>query len=129
MKILQALRIWIILSFIVDMLFGVPLLLVPHDLAAVFGFEDQGVFVLRLLGAALIGVGTGSVLTCHEHGCGFHAIVNLKLVWTILSALAILWSIFDGAPQAAWLFFGIFFVFAIGWIYLRLKLGKLHEHA
>lgn len=129
MKTLHAVRIWIIVSFIVDMLFGVPLLLVPHDLAAVFGFEDQGVFVLRLLGAAIIGVGMGSVLVCREHGCGLHAIVNLKLVWTILSAAAILWSIFDGAPQAAWLFFGIFCAFAVVWAYFRWKIDTFHEHS
>lgn len=120
------LRVWLILSFIVDMLFGVPLLLVPHDIAAVFGFVDQGVFVLRLLGAALIGLGVGSMLVCREREewAGFEAIVRLKIVWTVLSLIAILWSIFDGAPKSAWIFFDIFLVFAIGWIYFGWKLRK-----
>lgn len=120
------LRVWLILSFIVDMLFGVPLLLVPHDIAAVFQFQDQGLFVLRLLGAALIGLGIGSMLVCREREewAGFEAIVHLKIVWTLLSLVAILWSIFDGAPQSAWLFFGIFCVFAIGWIYFEWRLRK-----
>jgi hypothetical protein len=121
-----ALRIWLILSFIVDMIFGIPLLLVPHDIAAVFQFEDQGLFVLRLIGAALIGIGMGSVLVVGERGQrgGFEAIVNLKLVWTIFSVIGIGLSISDGAPKSAWLFFAIFCVFAIGWIYHAVQLRK-----
>jgi divalent metal cation (Fe/Co/Zn/Cd) transporter len=58
----RSLRTWFVIHFVVDILFGVPLLIAPVLLLSWFGWETVDPFMSRLVGAALLGIGVESLL-------------------------------------------------------------------
>ena len=52
----------------------------------------------------------------------FHTMLRLKVLWSVSANVGIAPTIFEGAPQAAWLFQGVFVVFSGVWIYYKVSL-------
>ena len=117
-----SLRNWFIIHFVADMIFGVPLLLIPGKMLQVFGFPSDHFFFARLVGAALIGIGGSSFLARNSVIEVFRGLLELKILWSATAIIGILLSIYDRAPRSAWLFLAIFCVFSSAWITFRYKL-------
>ena len=66
-KIPASLRVWFLIHFIVDILFAVPLIIAPYWFLKFLGLDIVDPLTARLVGAALIGIGTTSLIT-HKKG-------------------------------------------------------------
>jgi len=115
----QSLRVWFWAHFIVDMLFGIPLLFVPAATLSLFGLPAANLLFARLVGAALLGIG-GASLSMRQAGSEtYRAILELKVIWSLSAIFAISLSLFQGAPKIVWGFLAIFILFSTVWIYYR----------
>ena len=117
MNVPNSLRTWFIIHFIVDFIFGIPLVLFPAWTLSLFSFQVGELLTARLVGAALIGIGGVSVLVRNESAEVFRSLLKLKVIWSISAIVAILLTLYEGAPALTWGIFGIFVMFSGVWWY------------
>lgn len=116
------LRTWFVIHFITDLLFGIPLLIAPVFTLTLLGWMTVDPFMRRLVGAALLGIGVESYLGRNASIETYRAMLNLKIIWSGCAILALLASMFGGAPSIGWLVLGIFLLFNFVWVHYRVRL-------
>ena len=121
MPVPSSLRIWFIIHFVVDILFAVPLLLAPHWFLSILGFKMITPVLARLVGAALIAIGTTSLLLRNKSEESYIALLTLKILWSISAIIGISLSLNDG-PKIIWPILVVFLFFASLWIYYLRRL-------
>jgi len=121
-----SLRRWFLLHFVIDIIFAVPLMIAPAWTLGLLHFTSVETLTARLVAAALMGIGTTSLLM-HKGGIeSFNTMLNLKIIWSIAAMTGILWTISEGTlPQTGWIILWIFGVFFIAWIHFKISLKKL----
>jgi len=102
-----------LVHFIVALIFGLTLLLLPQAWTLV-GFPVREVPPYRLVGAAMLGFAASSWLsykaTVWEK---VKIVVQMEIVWTVLAALVFLWGIlFAALPVFGWVGFVLMVGFA-----------------
>ena len=120
----SSLRTWFVIHFMVDMLIGVPLLLLPEIIMPWLGWNVVDPIASRVVGAALMGIGIESYLGRNASIEVFRAMLNLKVIWSSSAILGIGLGLWQGGASAGWLFMWIFVVFWFVWIYYWRKLKK-----
>jgi len=118
----QSLRRWFVIHFVADIIFAIPLLLIPEIIMPLFGWKAVDPITSRLTGAALLGIGVESLLGRNASRDVFKAMLNLKVIWAAGAVLGIGLGIIAGAPPVAWLFLAIFTLFLIVWSTYWVKL-------
>ena len=119
------LRTWFVIHFIVDYLFGIPLLIAPVWMLTLFGWQTVDPFTARLVGAALIGIGGASLLECNASAETFRAMLNLKLLWASAAIIGMTATMLTGSyPLIGWGMIAIFVAFFFVWLYYRLQLEE-----
>lgn len=119
-----ALRRWFVVHFVADLIFAVPLLLAPVATLRALGWTAIDPVVARLVGAALAGIGTESLLGRNGSVEAFRSMLRLKCIWSGAATLGLALSILDGAPRMTWAFLAVFVAFGALWNYYRLKLSS-----
>ena len=118
-KVPKSLKTWFFIHFIIDILFAIPLIFFPKYLLGLFGLQAE-VITVRLVGAALVGIGGASFFTkTYEQ---FRIMLILKLFWSVTAILVLLIEILDGAPLIIISVLAIFLAFSIIWQYYYKKL-------
>ena len=118
----KSLKTWFIIHFIADIIFAIPLIIAPIWLLGLFGFTGVETLTARLVGAALIGIGGTSFIARDAGLESYNNLLSLKILWSVFAQIGILWTIYEGAPNPAWMIFGVFFVFSAVWVYFKIKL-------
>lgn len=109
-----SLRRWFLIHFVVDMIFGIPLLLYPQFVADLLGIGLVEPVTARLVGAALLGIG-GASFFAHKKGREvYDSLLNLKIIWSVSAIIALLIS-----RPILWPIVVIFGVFSLVWIYYK----------
>jgi len=125
MEVPITLRRWFVAHFVVDFLFGLPLLLAPELLLRPLGWTTIDGASSRLVGAALLAIGSQSYF-CRNAGLEvFRTMLDLKLVWSFSAILGLLISIGQGAAPAVWAFLSLFIAFAGIWTHYRIRFKQL----
>ena len=119
----HSLKIWFVLHFILDFLFGLPLLFFPTSFLHLLRWPNVDVFSARLVGAALIAIGGISFLKREEGIESYHTLLSLKILWASAALFGIFITIVQGFPMIGWFPFILFALFLIIWIYYKLKLN------
>ncbi len=119
-----SLRIWFKIHFFADMIFGIPFIFAPTWTMSLFRISIIDTLAVRIVGAALIGIGGISLIANKKGIESYQTLLSLKVVWSIAALIAILLYLFNGGVQTAWLFFGVFLIFSIVWGYYKNRLGK-----
>ena len=115
----NSLRTWFLIHFIVDLLFGLPLLFFPETTLSLFGLKTIETVTPRLVGAALLGIGGASYFTKKKD---FSIMLTLKVIWSLSAILGLLLALYQGAPNLVWVITLIFAVFSGVWIYYKKKM-------
>ena len=108
--------------FAVDMVFAIPLLLIPEIVLPWFGWTVVDPLSSRLVGAALLAVGGESLLSRNASREVYQALLNLKIIWASSALIGIGLALLQGAPGQAWFFLVIFAAFLGLWIYYKIQL-------
>lgn len=114
------LRTAFIIHFIADLLFALPLFLVPVPFLTALGWTAVDPLATRLVAAALFGIGIQSWLGRDEPREAFKAMLNLKVIWSATATLGLIWSTVDGGPRMGWAFVAIFGGFHLVWLRYRM---------
>jgi len=121
----NSLRRWFVVHFAVDMLVGIPLLLFPEFIMPLLGWKTIDPISSRVVGAALLGIGIESYLGRNASSDVFHAMLNLKVIWSSSAIFGIGLGIWKGGSQSGWLFLRIFVIFWCIWIYYWAQFRKV----
>ena len=121
----SGLKTWFVIHFMADMLFAIPLLLIPELILPWFGWESFDPVMPRLVGAALLGIGGESLFSRNAPREAFKALLRLKIIWASGAILALGLGIFNGGPPATWGFLAIFIGFLGVWVYFSIKINNL----
>jgi len=125
MTIPNSLRTWFVIHCIVDVIFAIPMLVVPVAFLSLFGWTNVDPFMTRLVAAALMGIGLESYLGRNAGVEAFQGMLNLKIIWSAFAVLGLLVSVLIlGGPWMAWLIIAVFVGFNILWVYYRLQLRQ-----
>ena len=122
LKVPKGLVIWFKIHFLVDMIFGIPLLLLPEFTLNLFGIFAGEMVTARLIGAGLIGIGGASLLTKKLEA--YKIMLNLKIIWSLSAILALILSTIYGSPKIVYLLIMIFGIFSAVWIYYKRKISE-----
>lgn len=117
-----ALRRWFIVHFVADWLFAVPLFFFPEVFLGALGWQQVDPVTARATAAALVGIGTQSLL---DRGAGiqvYQTMLSLKVLWSSTACVGLLWSALSGGPTMVWGFFAVFVGFNALWTYWLLRL-------
>jgi hypothetical protein len=120
-----ALKTWFIIHFAADIVFALPLLIAPEAFLGFLGWEVVNPMSARLVGAALVGIGTESFL-CRNDGLEvFRALLRLKVLWSAAAVAGLLFTQLQGAPPMGWAFLAIFAAFHLLWDYWLVRVRRL----
>lgn len=123
----DALRKWFVIHFWVDILFAIPLMLVPVEMLSMLGWQSVDAYTARLVAAALFGIGIESFLGRNAGVESFRNMLTLKVIWSLGAVLGIGISLAENAqtrPLLAWGILAIFVGFNFLWAYWRVKLRE-----
>lgn len=123
-EIPSGLKTWFVIHFVVDMIFAIPLLLLPEKILPWFGWESFDPVMPRLVGAALLGIGGESLFSRNATREAYKALLRLKIIWASGAILALGLGILQGGSPATWGFLAIFIGFLGVWVYFRIILNK-----
>jgi hypothetical protein len=124
----SGLRTWFVVHFWADILVALPLFFMPEQIFEVLGWESVDPYCARIVAAALFGIGIESLLGRHADAATFLAMLNLKVIWSGVTSLGIIWSIAEnsqGRPWGAWVVLAVFVIFHAVWLYWRFRLGRM----
>lgn len=119
------LRRWFIVHGLVDLIFALPLMLIPAAFLKLFGWQTVDVLTTRVVAAALLAIGLESLLGFRGSYSLFVGMLNLKIIWSSMVVLGTAWALLNGAqgsPPGAWALVAVFALFNFVWVYWRLKL-------
>ncbi len=122
------LRTWFVIHFVVDILFGIPLIFAPEWVLSLFGISIISTLTARLVGAALIAIGGMSFSARDESEDVYRILLDFKVFWSVGAMVAILLYIFEGGNPSAWVIFAMFLIFNVVWTCYRIKLNQLSQN-
>ena len=117
-----SLRFWFVVHFVVDIVFALPLLLIPEWLMPLLGWRCVDPISSRLVGAALMGIGIASLLERKASTEVFRAMLNLKIIWATSAVVGIGLGLLRGGPLVGWALLAVFAAFLALWVHYRLRL-------
>ena len=117
-----ALRTWFVVHFVADWLFALPLFFAPRAFLGALGWAAVDPVSARLVAAALVGIGTESLLGRRQGVEGFRTMLNLKILWSATATVGLIWSCLEGAAPLTWAFVVIFAAFNVLWSTWRWRL-------
>lgn len=122
------LKTWFIIHFVVDVLFAIPLFLIPVAFLSFLGWQSVDPFATRVVAAALFGIGIESFLGRNASAQTFKNMLNLKIIWSGATIAGIGLSIFQNANPASfgqWFLFLVFVCFHLLWIFWRIRINRI----
>ena len=123
-KVPQSLRNWFLIHFIVDFLLGIPLFINPSFVLQLFGLPGTPAesILARILGAGLFGIGGVSFFSYKKSRESFDILLTMKIIWSLAAILALLISLYLGAPKSLWILVAAFAIFSVVWIFYKKKI-------
>ena len=113
------------IHFWADMLFGLPLIFFPEQVFDILRWGESDLFLARLVGAALMGIGWESLLGRNAGVESFRGMLRLKLIWSGSAVFGMSWALQSGgAPAIGWVFVVIFAAFFLLWAYYHRVLSN-----
>lgn len=125
----KALGIWFTIHFIADVLFALPLFIIPVKFLTMLGWTSVDPVGSRMVASALFGIGIESLLSRNTTISAFKVMLNLKIIWSISAIIGLSTALIIGAhnrPPALYGILLVFILFNILWIYWRIRLSQLN---
>ena len=122
-KVPKSLRIWFMIHFFADIIFAIPLIFAPKWILGILGAQTVDIFSARIIGAALFGIGTVSLIKNNGGIETYDALLTLKILWGWSAAFGIIIS-YDYWPKFGALILLTFIVFPSVWLYYKIALRK-----
>lgn len=122
-----ALRRWFVFHFFADLAFALPLFFFPEAFLGSLGWAHPDPVLARVVAAALMGIGTQSLVDRNAPLEAYKSLLGLKMLWSLSAAVGLLWSALTVGPPMVWGFLATFVAFNALWTYWRIRVGRLLE--
>jgi hypothetical protein len=122
MTVPTALRRWFVIHGLLDWIFAVPLFVSPDAFLGMLGWAVVDPMAARGVAAALVGIGTQSLLSRDAPAVVYRHMLSLKILWSFTATLGFAWTVSTTGPRTGWLFVVIFGLFNLLWVYWRRRL-------
>jgi len=76
----------------------------------------------RLVGAALLGIGGAIYFARKKTLEAYEVLLSFKIIWALGAVVGLAIELYKGAARSLWAILGVFAVFAVTWIYFKIKL-------
>lgn len=123
----RALKIWFLVHFVVDVMFAIPLMVIPVYFLSILGWQVVDPVAARLVAAALFGIGVESLLSYNSSLDNYKGLLNLKIIWSLAALIGLLISLIQGdqgRPAVLWLLIFTFILFNGLWVYWKVKISR-----
>lgn len=116
---------WFVVHCLVDLAFAIPLFLYPEWFLALLRWPYFDPIAIRLVAAALFGIGLESWLGREGSPEQYRGMLRLKIIWSAAAVLGILLGLFplSEPPLAAWALALVFAGFNGLWVYWYRRLA------
>jgi hypothetical protein len=94
-------------------MFAVPLFLFPDDFLRALGWTVVDPMAARGVAAALVGIGTQSLLSRNSTAPVYREMLSLKILWSFTATLGFAWTALSTGPRAGGIFVAIFALFNV----------------
>src|SRR6185369_17312381 len=106
------LRRWFLAHTVVDLIVGLPLLILPAKFLGALHWPVVDVVTPRMVGAALLAIAIQSFTARNDGVEAYRTMLNFKLLWSWSAIAALVIAAADGGPDAVWAFLAIFIAFS-----------------
>ena len=121
----KSLKNWFLIHFAVDLIAAVPLIFFTPWVVSTFSLEDMSFVALRLVGAALLGIG-GTSFVAHNAGLeSYKNLLVLKIIWSTSAIFGLTLSLMESYSLTILSVLIVFAVFSSIWARNFIKLRKL----
>jgi hypothetical protein len=127
MNIKKALKISFIIHFFLDIVFALPLMIMPVRFLSLLGWNAVDPIAARIASAALFGIGIESLLARNADLSSFRHMLRLKIIWSASALTGLIISAVKGyfsIPAITALLIGIFAVFNFVWTLFFILITK-----
>lgn len=107
----------------VDWVFALPLLVFPEAFLGTLGWTVIDPMAARGVAAALVAIGTQSLLSRNAGAAVYREMLSLKILWSSTATLGFAWTVLTTGPRVGWVFVVIFALFGVLWTYWWCRLG------
>lgn len=124
----KALRIAFIVHFVADVVFAIPLFILPVKFLDFLGWQNADPVVARLVAAALFGIGIESLIGRNASKESFKSMLNLKIIWSSAAIAGFVLSLITYESARifiVWVLIVVFVVFNLLWVYWRVRMRRL----
>lgn len=122
MTVPPALRRWFVIHGLVDWIFAIPLFVSPDAFLRMLGWTVVDPMAARGVAAALVGIGTQSLLSRNAPAVVYRHMLSLKILWSFAATVGFGWTVLTTGPRIGWLFVAIFGLFNLLWVYWQRRL-------
>ena len=119
----RALRRWFVVHGVIDWVFAIPLFLFPDAFLRALGWVVVDPMAARGVAAALVGIGTQSLLSRNAGAVVYREMLSLKILWSATATLGFAWTALTAGPRVGWVLVVIFALFAVLWTYWAYRLA------
>ncbi len=123
----SSLKMWFVVHCILDLIFAVPLMIIPVRFLHLLGWQTVDPVATRLVAAALFGIGLESFIGRNAGPQAYQGMLTLKIIWSVAAMIGIAVSMvsMDSPPISGWFLLGIFVLFNALWIYWFVRIRKI----
>ena len=121
----SALKKWFVLHFVADIIFAIPLFIIPVQFLTALGWQSIDPVTTRMVAAALFGIGGESLLARNASVDSYNTMLSLKIIWSAFAVIGLSWALFTGlfANYIIGISLLVIFVaFNILWTYWKFRL-------
>ncbi|MBI9101096.1 MAG: hypothetical protein JEY99_01680 [Spirochaetales bacterium] len=129
-QIPKVLRNWFVVHFAADILFALPLFLVPVRTLTLLGWKTVDPISARMTAAALFGIGIESLLSRNAGVGSFRTMLSLKIIWSLVAVIGLFTGLVTGVfgyPIVGVILLSIFVLFNTLWVYWFVRIKKLQR--
>ena len=106
------------------MFFGIPFLLAPGYTLEALGLPDVNTIPIRIVGAALIGIGGISLIAHQKSREVYRSLLALKIIWSLAAIFGLLMEVIKTPHWVLYVGLGIFGFFSILWTHYWVRIKK-----
>lgn len=127
MEIPTSLRHWFVAHAVIDVVCGIPLLLVPELLLPHLGWKTVDPVTARLVGAALLALGTQAWRSRAAGVDVYRALLGINVVWSAMVIIGMAIAIAHDAPSAAFIVLSASLALCGVWTHHAIRFRQLSQ--
>ncbi len=118
------LKAMFIANSIIDILIGLPLLIMPIKFLSLLEIISMDQTTPRMAGAAFLGLGIVTLIEHHKSPEYYDTFLTLRIVWTICMIFGVIMAIVLSGEAFLYIFLCVLVVLLFAWVFFKHYINK-----